>query len=225
MEDSVGCSRGAVFYDQYRAQCSDDDGTVTDPGACIALGRGYAFGHGGLEIDKAKAETEFKKACAVNDARGCYNLGSLYYEGLSDEPNGDLAEAALEQACNLEYGPGCSLLGTVYVDGLVEGRDESDATLMWDRGCTQGDLETCLFLGDAYADTPEIEGSGAAAVYYYELGCRAPHHASCCALAFALVKGELVPQNKPAARELFDRLCEAGDVPVCNSRYLFDEAE
>lgn len=222
LNDPIGCARGAVFYDRYQRQCSVDDGTVTDPGACIELGLGYTFGHGGLELNRAKAEAEFQKACTVDDPYGCYNLGALYFQGLSGEPNGELAEVALQKACDLGFGPGCSLLGTVYAESMVAGHSQFEATAMWDRGCQQGDLDTCLFLGETYAQTPEIEGSGQTAVSYYQMGCDASHHASCRALAYALVKGELVPQNKPAASELFDRLCEAGDVPVCNDRYLLE---
>ncbi|GAA8489888.1 hypothetical protein KKKH50_05390 [Helicobacter pylori] len=89
-------------------------------------GGGGTFRPDSLEAKEyyIQAKEYFEKACELNYAKGCVNLGSLYQgEGLViGEKNPRLKERLKKavqyysKACDLKDGEGCFLLGYIYMN-------------------------------------------------------------------------------------------------------------
>ena len=91
----------------------------------------------------SKANSYYEKACNLNNATGCSNLGFLYSQGKGVRQEHSKANSYFEKACNLNYGGGCTNLGVSYVKG--EGVRQNKTTAKWyfGKACDYGDQDGC----------------------------------------------------------------------------------
>ncbi len=116
-------------------------------------GGGGTFRPDSLEAKKyyIQAKEYFEKACELNYAKGCVNLGSLYQgEGLViGEKNPRLKERLekavqyYSKACDLNYKFGCSWLGAMQYQGKVVVKNEKQAMKKFEKACKLGYKEVC----------------------------------------------------------------------------------
>lgn len=77
----------------------------------------YANGNG-LPRDIKLGHDMFEKSCALNDARGCANLGLMYQKGISVKIDGKKAVKLLTKSCSMNDPQGCLYLGYAYERGF-----------------------------------------------------------------------------------------------------------
>jgi len=68
---------------------------------------------------KLSAATYYEKACNLNYALGCLELGLLYEVGNGVRQDYQMAKTYHEKACDLNYGTGCFVLARLYERGHV----------------------------------------------------------------------------------------------------------
>jgi len=71
----------------------------------------------GVSQDKVKAAQYYKKACDGGEARGCYNLGVMYYNGEGVSQDKVKAAQYYKKACDGGNARGCYNLGILYENG------------------------------------------------------------------------------------------------------------
>ncbi|WP_434059340.1 tetratricopeptide repeat protein [Helicobacter pylori] len=96
------------------------------------------FNLGMLSYDKqdfSKARKYFEKACELNYAKGCGNLGWLYANGEGVEKNLKKAAQYFSKACDLKDGKGCFNLGRLYYYGEGVEKDFKKALALFEKAC------------------------------------------------------------------------------------------
>ncbi len=120
-------------------------------------GGGGTFRSDGLEAKEyyIQAKEYFEKACNLNYAKGCTELGGLYEgENLVIGENPSLKERLKKavqyysKACDLKDGEGCSFLGLVYeLNGYgVVKKDLKKAIQYYVKACELDDVGGCFIL-------------------------------------------------------------------------------
>ncbi len=84
-------------------------------GATTCLADTYQEGKIALEHkDYAQANTLFSKACDSGDAKGCFDLGKIYENGMGTAENKYKAAALYAQACRGGVSLGCSSMALTH---------------------------------------------------------------------------------------------------------------
>ncbi|WP_216657436.1 tetratricopeptide repeat protein [Helicobacter pylori] len=100
-----------------------------------------------------KAFRLYKKACDLNNGRGCSELGMLYWseKGVKrDKDNYIKAFQFFSKACDLQYAEGCTRLGISYYNGEGVELDYIKAIQYYKKACDLNNGWGCAALGEAY---------------------------------------------------------------------------
>ncbi len=113
--------------------------------------------------DFTQAKKYFKKACDLNNGRGCSELGMLYWSekgvkkdkdnykgGKKDKNNYIKAFQFFSKACDLQYAEGCTRLGISYYNGEGVELDYIKAIQLYKKACDLNNGWGCSNLGEAY---------------------------------------------------------------------------
>ncbi|GAA8215063.1 hypothetical protein HpKG25_06910 [Helicobacter pylori] len=185
-------------------------------------GGGGTFRPDSLEAKEyyIQAKEYFEKACELNYAKGCVNLGSLYQgEGLViGEKNPRLKERLKKavqyysKACDLKDGEGCFLLGYIYeLNGYgVVKKDLKKAIQYYVKACELDYDGGCLVLltRDELANKQEI-------FQYYSKACDLNDKFVCSWLGAMQYQGKVVVKNEKQAMKKFEKACKLGFKEVC----------
>lgn len=71
----------------------------------------------GVKQSYQKADQFYSKACDLEVAEGCYNLGASYYLGNHTKQDYKKANELFSKTCDLGYSIGCYALGFWYASG------------------------------------------------------------------------------------------------------------
>jgi TPR repeat protein len=151
------------------------------------------------------------KACDEGEASACHSLGRMYaHDGQHwlQESGGKAKAAELTQrACDLGDAPSCFELAQ------TAGRDEPQRL----RGvCDMGYWPACLRLGQMYSSGRDgVPQDRTAAVGFYQRSCDGNEPVGCASLAVACLAGRGVARDPDRARQLFQKVCDAGHPKVC----------
>ncbi|MGG7074064.1 tetratricopeptide repeat protein [Campylobacter sp. 9BO] len=108
---------------------------------CFKLGEEYFTAN-----DYTKAAEFYQKGCDGGDARGCTNLGGLYYNGNVLKEDKAKAVELLKKGCDGRDGRGCFNLGYLYRYGIGLKEDKTKATKLFKKACNGGDARGCKTL-------------------------------------------------------------------------------
>ncbi len=100
-----------------------------------------------------RAKKYFKKACDLNNGRGCSELGMLYWseKGVKrDKDNYIKAFQFFSKACDLQYAEGCTRLGISYDQGEGVEWDFIKAIQYYKKACDLNNGWGCANLGKSY---------------------------------------------------------------------------
>ncbi len=124
-----------------------EDECITGNGiSCLELGKYYVSGE-----DFKKAEFYFRRACNLNEPRGCTNLATLYYHGFNGiEQDYNEAIKYYKKACDLDEPTACHNLGLIYMYGKGVGRDLRKAVKSLKEACNLGLSPACEDLSKAF---------------------------------------------------------------------------
>ncbi len=99
--------------------------------------------------DFLKAEGFFEKACRLENALGCYKLGSLYWSDARIRRDVAKALPYMEQGCRLQNAEACMSLGDLYFTD-EEFQDLPKAKTFNNKACRLGSGMGCVNLGYLY---------------------------------------------------------------------------
>jgi len=162
--------------------------------ACNDLGLLIANGRVG---DRSKAESTFRRACALGFAAGCENV-RLVSAGLTE----------LQQAP-----PGLADYPALLVQG-TEQRDESPLSL-YRRACQQGWTTACERLGLAYFEGQGVPQDPERAAALFEKACAGGIPTACASLGYQLRQGIGVIADQVRSIEYLKKACGLNMPAAC----------
>jgi TPR repeat protein len=113
------------------------------------------------------------------DGRACTNLGYMYAEGRSVEPDAAKAAEYFEKACKYNDPAGCTALGVALVGGVGVAKDLARAAQLFERACERADLRGCTSLGFLYATGQGVAKDAAKAVELFQKSCDGGNAGGC----------------------------------------------
>lgn len=160
----ASCAHAPSPAPAYREQCEDEDHARS----CVALGRLYEDGSGGVDRDPEHARDLFQRACDAGYAKGCVDLGVLYEGGDGVAQDWNRAAMTFQRACDRGAPAGCNDLGNLYAEGHGVDPDPARARSLFQKACDGGVDAGCynaVNLGaaapGATAGTPDAGIAGA----------------------------------------------------------------
>lgn len=164
------------------------------------------------------------KGCDDGDLFACNNLGAFYEGGQDVGQDLGKAMALYTLACEGGAALGCVNAGGMWREGRGTEVRPDRAMAFFERACLSGETGGCLHLGELLWGAPGVEPDQARAVAYFEQACMARLLLGCRRHAAAMVA--LDPARAGEAFGLWERTCEAGDMPSCTAaaRMLLDPA-
>lgn len=148
------------------------------------------------------------------DATACFLAAYYMRRGKSDELRLTRSVDIYQKLCDAEYPGACHSLGTAYLHGLGVDADRTRALNILKGTCTEDESVGCLSYTSAMligGDTDNVES-------LYERSaaeCRANHAAGCIRQAEFTGYGVVADQDLGAARKLYAKACDAGDLDGC----------
>ncbi len=178
-------------------------------------GGGGTFRSNGLEAKEyyIQAKGYFEKACNLNYAKGCTELGGLYEgENLVIGENPSLKERLKKavqyysKACELDDDGGCFILLTrLATDKLVT---KQEVVQYLSKACDLNSGSGCYALGAFYNDRKDKDIKKA--VQSYSKACELQNGMACSSLGAMQYVGKGVVKNKKQAMEKFEKACKLG---------------
>lgn len=186
---------------------------------CVDLGRMYAAGRG-IARDEKKALQLFEKSCqdGVGHPVGCNEAG-FAYENAKGAPE-DVKKAAVfyEHSCKAGVAAGCNNLGMLFALGKGIEKNDGKAAALFDEACSKNLRAGCVNLGElALAGRTGSLIDDATIVRLFASGCEANVTVGCYDLALMISKGRGIPKDLEKARTLFDKACQDGLKPACET--------
>ena len=121
------CISPAIAVAQGRPASPDDARTIFQSGMA-------SYRAGNLP----DAAEKFQRACDLNGAAGCYNLGVMYNDGAGVPRDANRAFGLFTRACEGDYPSACNNLAVMYREGSSIPRNESYAASLYMRACNLG---------------------------------------------------------------------------------------
>ncbi len=94
-----------------------------------------------MKQDKSRAKEFYGKACELEDADGCFIVGSMYDNGEGVKQDYTKAREYYTKACELESATGCNNLGSMYYNGEGVKQDKSRAKEFYGKACDLGGFQ------------------------------------------------------------------------------------
>lgn len=220
---------------QLKQACDKNDGK-----RCVALGIRYqgdfTFNHPQLydtKIDYQKAKKYFEKACRLNVAEGCYNLGRLLdihlkRELLSREhgheeykKNDELAQMYIDKGCKMGAAGKCDkIYGRYYPGGKSKGMsiaipyDENPNNIVtFKKACEKNDSGACVKVGRIYFRGLDIKKDLNEAEKYFKKACDLNNGFGCYNLTGLSQEGK-GKWGGPDWSE-YQKACDLGIITMC----------
>ncbi|WNG26948.1 sel1 repeat family protein [Cystobacter fuscus] len=171
-----------------------------------------------------------RRACALDVAEGCTELGRWETRGLVKEGGPDLHVASdlFQRACALGDGEGCALRALMTLRGQGVARDAGAARAGLQDACDRFPGSACGLAVQGLAEEalrggtePEWEWMA----LFAQRGCDAGDGLSCRILGEAFYSGRGIAQDTDKAAGLYARACEAGDGEACARQGMLLRAE
>jgi TPR repeat protein len=193
-----------------------------DRASCQQLGRLYTDGASGVAKDPTRARTLFEKACGLDHAGGCSDLGIalLTDDAAKDPPR---AATSFERACKLGEANGCFNLANLYYEGVGVTADKTKAFSLYEQACNAGKAAGCINLGAAYDDGEGVAVDKPKAFSLFKRACEGDEPIGCNNLAFMFAQGSGTTADQAQAARYYDRGCTLGNAKACEylgTRYL-----
>ncbi|OJH41742.1 hypothetical protein BON30_00390 [Cystobacter ferrugineus] len=171
-----------------------------------------------------------RRACALNVAEGCTELGRWETRGLVKAGGVDFAAASglFLRACTLGDGEGCALKALMTLRGQGEARDAVAARAGLQDACERFPGISCGLAVEGLAEETLREGTAPEwewMALFAQRGCDAGDGLSCRILGEAFYSGRGVAQDADKAAGLYARACEAGDGEACTRQGMLLRAE
>jgi TonB family protein len=104
-----------------------------------------------LTAPEPPAPSDLQQACDGGDARACYGLCTMYYNGEGVANDYDRAASLCKKACDGGEAMSCLGLGIMYTDGVGVTQDDASAASFYQLACDGGAADGCYRLGVMYS--------------------------------------------------------------------------
>ena len=166
--------------------------------------------------DFPKAVGLYAKACDVGDAKGCYELGKMYYKGEGVQQDKSKSIKLYTKSCDNNDMNGCNYLAGMYANGESVQRNTQKAVVLLTKACDNGNAQACDNLGIMTDDKSK-------SFKYFEKSCNEGFGLGCVDLglmyqASYIQGGYQVQQedNLSKAFELYKKACDLHNESGCN---------
>jgi len=193
------------------AACEQGDGY-----ACRMMGEVAR----GQEKNEARAVEWYQKACALEDAEGCFQLGNSRTNRSVTERDEQKGAAAFERGCLFGSGEACNVWGEMTQEGRGTAKDPSLASALFKESCAGRSPAGCTNWGLALASGRGIQANIEAAFEPMHFACEHKSAPACQWLGEQFASGENTHPAK--ALEYFDQACQMNDWAAC--RRLLEES-
>jgi TPR repeat protein len=112
-------------------------------GACNNLGVAWSRGMIGAQIDLAKGNAYYKKACELSHGLGCFNFANMQRLGEGVPVDLKLAFENYGKACELAEAKGCTELGIMHYEGKAAPQNILMTKTLFEKGCKLGSTQAC----------------------------------------------------------------------------------
>jgi localization factor PodJL len=129
----------------------------------------YTAGHGGVEVDYAKAALWFQEAAVNGIANARYNLGVLYHQGLGVEKDVSKAINWYRAAAALGHPEAEYNLGIAYVEGIGIQYDPHKAAENFEQAARGGVMEAAYNLGLIHENGLLGDADMEEAIFWYKM--------------------------------------------------------
>ena len=116
---------------------------LNSAGACNNLGVAWSKGMGGLQVDLAKGNAHYRKACDLSHGLGCFNFANMHRLGEGVPADLKLAFENYDKACELAEAKGCTELGIMYYEGKAAPQNMLMTKTLFEKGCKLGSTQAC----------------------------------------------------------------------------------
>lgn len=197
--------------------------TLPPPKAGLSAEDHYQRGHDAISAgDNVWALEEFRKSCAMNHAKSCYNVGTL------KQADGDAKAETLEEveqiakaywkACVLGFQKGCVAEARFYSTDRYGRQDLAKAEAMFSKACFEGETTGCEDLAELHYQGRAANSNLDLAATLFKKGCDEGGNAlNCFNYGLMREKGQGAPKSSAAALEYYRLGCRKGAEPACIS--------
>ncbi len=190
-----------------------EHGNIAD---CYNLGIITARGEDGVKQDDVKAVEFFKKACDGDYAKGCHELGKIYYAGRGVQQDNEKALKLFNKACDGGSIRACFNLGVSYGTGIAGVKqDYSLASKFYHKACDGGDANASFNLGVWYANGIGLKQDYVKAIALYEKACDGNYFFACTNLGNMYSTARGVKQDYLKSAKLHRKACDNGNAQGC----------
>ena len=206
-------------------------GLVTLLGGAFHVSQGFGLGHrlAALplrdQIEKRDLTQQCKKAdgeacldlCRI-DAKTCYDLGTAFFWGRSQEgimPNKTLAGDLLVAACQEKYGVSCKDAGIFFRDGALGEKDPQKALIYFHKACDYKYAAGCNLAGVVLEGSDKVPQNPKKGIEYYETACRLGSSAGCYNLGLKIFQGEHRIFDHEKVMKLYTKGCNGNIGEAC----------
>lgn len=91
-----------------------------------------------------------KKLCEQNEAKACFNLATIYYNGLAGNIEYKNALKYYDKACKLKDNLSCKISAAMYLSELGNKKDVNSAIYNFNQACLNEDVSSCQVLANFY---------------------------------------------------------------------------
>lgn len=159
--------------------------TARDGAACTQLGLHY------FAANPAQAFSFMQKACQLNDAWGCYQMGEQYLHGAGVPDNIKSARQWMRHACILKQGQASAIACNDAGYLSEQAGHTADALTLYNTACSMNDPRGCMNLvkyhTKQYQQHPNTQ-SEAVIQQYFDRACAIQGQAQICTAAAEIKK-------------------------------------
>ncbi len=187
-----------------------------DQAACVESGVKYKEEGGAAKL--ARALEIFDRACTAGDARGCNELGRLYYNGTGIKRDQARAMPLFAKSCDGGRAGGCRNLAVGYLFG--QGGLEINgarARALVEKACELREGSACTDLAAMYAVGQGGEKNLAQAAAFSAKGCNEGAPKGCFEAGVAYENGNGVAKDAARAVGFYVRGCDEKYAIACNN--------
>ncbi len=162
-----------------------------------------------------KYTEKYRKACDAGDAKKCYELGVIFYEGEKIEKNYKEAARFYSKACNGGDSRACSSLGEMYYWGSVIKKNYAKAFILFSKACDANYAKGCTALGYMWGHGNSVKKDKVKAYKFTSKACAGGDAIGCYNLGNMYAEGLGVKQDDVKAEEFYGKACAAGNADGC----------
>ena len=179
--------------------------------SCVVVGTIYenGFVKSGKK-DLGMAFLFYEKACELNNAEGCKNVGYFYGNGISVKVNKTKANEFNEKACDGGDGDACYNLGIAYNEGTGKKQDFKKAQSLFSKACDMDNGGACYNMGYAYMVGKGIPKDAHKANKYFDRACDLKFGMGCFNIGVGYYNGDTKKKNLTVAGTFFKQACSLG---------------